>query len=266
MSAALEFRSVTRTFGDGPHQVTALNDVSLAIEPGVIFGIVGESGAGKSTLLRMMNGLDHPTSGQVLFEGHDLATLSKREMNRVRHSIGVVFQAFNLVSNLTVRENIELPLKLQRRSAWRSATARGTRASRAEYRRDSTERALEMASFVGLADRLDHYPAQLSGGQKQRVAIARALVAKPSLLLCDEPTSALDTHTASELLELLRATREEFGTSITLVTHELDAVRAICDTAAVLEGGVVRDTITVSAPPIHKEQSYIDHVRSELTR
>lgn len=246
---AVEFVRVTRMFDGGDQSVTALSDVSLTVPRGAVFGVVGESGAGKSTLLRMMNGLDHPTSGRVLFDGIDLSTLTKRELNAVRHRIGVVFQSFNLVGNLTVRDNIALPLRLQR--------GRGAEVSR---------RVAELVDFVGLGPRLDHYPAQLSGGEKQRVAIARALATHPTMLLCDEPTSALDTHTTGEILTLLGATRAEFGTSIVLVTHELDAVKRICDSAAIFEAGELRDIIAVEALTGSRELSYVEHVRAELQR
>ncbi|WP_396451490.1 methionine ABC transporter ATP-binding protein [Leucobacter aridicollis] len=246
---AVEFVRVTRMFDGDDQSVTALSDVSLTVPRGAVFGVVGESGAGKSTLLRMMNGLDHPTSGRVLFDGIDLSTLTKRELNAVRHRIGVVFQSFNLVGNLTVRDNIALPLRLQR--------GRGAEVSR---------RVAELVDFVGLGPRLDHYPAQLSGGEKQRVAIARALATHPTLLLCDEPTSALDTHTTGEILTLLGATRAEFGTSIVLVTHELDAVKRICDSAAIFEAGELRGIIAVEAQTGSRELSYVEHVRAELQR
>lgn len=241
---AIDFHGVTRRYGAGESAVTALDDIEFSIPNGTIFGILGESGAGKSTLLRMMNGLDHPTSGRVLVEGTDLATLSKQQMNRMRHRIGVVFQSYNLVGNLTVRQNVEMPLRLQRR-------------------RDPA-RVREMTDFVGLGHRLDHYPAELSGGEKQRVAIARALVADPWLLLCDEPTSALDSHTTAEILDLLVATRERFGTTIVLVTHELEAVKTICDRAAVFEDGRLRAIVDVAAVRTDKGQSYLEHVREVL--
>ena len=243
-ASAIEFQDVSRTFDEGSRSVTALDRVSFAVPAGAIFGVLGESGAGKSTLLRMMNGLDHPTSGRVLVDGVDLATLSKREMNAMRHRIGVVFQSFNLVGNLTVRQNVALPLRLRR------------------DRRP--ERVSEMLDFVGLGGRSGHYPAQLSGGEKQRVAIARALVIDPTLILCDEPTSALDTHTTGEILSLLGRTRDEFGASVVLVTHELDAVKAVCDTAAVFETGRLRDIVEVGATPEAMGLNYVDHVRAVL--
>ncbi|UOQ58021.1 ATP-binding cassette domain-containing protein [Leucobacter allii] len=247
---AIRFEHVTRRFAaagaETADAVLALDDVSFDIPRGAIFGILGESGAGKSTLLRMMNGLDHPTSGRVIVAGTDLAPLAKRQLIALRHRIGVVFQAFNLVGNLNVRANIALPLRLQRR-------------------RDP-ERVRAMAAFVGLEHRLEHHPAQLSGGEQQRVAIARALVTDPALLLCDEPTSALDTHTTAEILALLRATRAEFGTTIALVTHELEAVKAICDAAAVFERGRLQEIVEVSAGRAPRAERYLDHVRTELAR
>ncbi|MDJ1371881.1 methionine ABC transporter ATP-binding protein [Gulosibacter molinativorax] len=242
--SAVEFREVTRTFGDSAHTVTALDNVDFAIPRGSIFGVLGESGAGKSTLLRLMNGLDHPTNGQVLVNGTDLASLARKQLNQMRHQIGVVFQSFNLVGNLTVEQNVAMPLRLQKRK--------------------DTAKVAAMLEFVGLGHRTKHYPAQLSGGEKQRVAIARSLVTDPLLLLCDEPTSALDTHTTGEILELLRTTRERFGTTIVLVTHELDAVKAICDQAAIFEVGRLRDIVAVNAVQTDKGETYLDHVRTVL--
>ena len=243
-STAVVFDRVSRRFVHGEAEVDALSDVSLDIPRGSIFGVLGESGAGKSTLLRLMNGLDLPTSGRVIVSGTDLAALGSRELRAMRHRIGVVFQHFNLLGNLTVRANIALPLRLQ-------------------HRRDPA-RVTAMMEFVGLAGLSDRYPAQLSGGQQQRVAIARALVTDPELLLCDEPTSALDTHTTAEILELLQATRAEFGTTIALVTHELDAVKAVCDAAAVFERGRLLDIVEVPRAAQHREPRYLDHVKSRL--
>lgn len=241
---AVEFQAVTREFGDSTHAVTALDNVDFGIPRGSIFGILGESGAGKSTLLRMMNGLDHPTSGKVLVNGTDLASLSQKQLNQMRHKIGVVFQSFNLVGNLTVTQNVAMPLRLQKRK--------------------DPARVAEMIKFVGLGHREGHYPAQLSGGEQQRVAIARALVTDPLLLLCDEPTSALDTHTTREILDLLRTTRERFGTTIVVVSHELDAVKAICDRAAIFETGRLRDIVAVNTERAEAGETYLDHVRTVL--
>jgi D-methionine transport system ATP-binding protein len=233
---------VTKRYGT----TSALDAVNLRIERGEIIGIVGESGAGKSTLLGLLDAVDHPTSGRVLIEGTDPQTLTARDRRLLRHHIGMIFQNFNLLSNRTVRQNVSLPLRLQHRT--------------------DAELVNQLLDYVDLQDRSHHYPAQLSGGQKQRVAIARALVTRPGLLLCDEPTSALDTRTTADILSLLAKTRRDFGTTIVLVTHELDAVGAICDRAAVLERGVLKDIIPVTHPvrERHDESSYLDHVRRVL--
>lgn len=225
---------------------TALEGVGLAIKRGEIIGIIGESGAGKSTLLRLLDAVDRPTVGRVLIEDMDPQALGVRERRLLRRRIGMVFQSFNLLSNLTARQNVALPLKLQRRK--------------------DSELVDHLLDYVDLQDRAHYYPAQLSGGQKQRVAIARALITRPGLLLCDEPTSALDTRTTADILELLAGTRRDFGTTIVLVTHELDAVGAICDRAAVLERGVLKDIIPVARSARERvgAGSYLDHARRVL--
>lgn len=225
---------------------TALEGVGLAIERGEIIGVIGESGAGKSTMLRLLDAVERPTSGRVLIEDTDPQTIGVRDRRLLRRRIGMVFQDFNLLSNRTVWQNVALPLKLQRRT--------------------EPELVDHLLDYVDLRDRARHYPAQLSGGQKQRVAIARALITRPGLLLCDEPTSALDTRTASDILELIAHTRRDFGTTVVLVTHELDAVGAICDRAAVLERGVLRDIIPVARAVRGRndEGSYLDHARRRL--
>ena len=240
-SPAADLRGVTKRFGS----VTALDDVTLAIERQEIFGVLGESGAGKSTLLELLGALAHPTDGTVLLDGVDPSTLSPRQLNRLRHGIGTVFQGFNLLGNRTVRQNMELPLTIQRRS--------------------DPELLASLLAFVGLEHRGDHYPAQLSGGEKQRVAIARALATRPSVLLADEPTSALDTPTTADILTLLRSARDEYGTTIVVVTHELDVAKAICDRAAVFERGRLRETLTVNSRRRDADGSYLEHARKALT-
>lgn len=240
-SPAVDLRGVTKRFG----AVTALADVTLTIERREIFGVLGESGAGKSTLLQLLGALADPTEGTVRLDGVDPSTLSARALNRLRHGIGTVFQGFNLLGNRTVRQNMELPLKIQRRS--------------------DPERLAALLAFVGLEHRVDHYPAQLSGGEKQRVAIARALATRPSVLLADEPTSSLDTSTTADILRLLRNARDEYGTTIIVVTHELDVAKAICDRAAVFERGRLRETLTVNGSRSAVKGSYLDHARKTLT-
>lgn len=225
---------------------TALDGVNLTIKRGEIIGVIGESGAGKSTMLGVLDAVERPASGRVLIESTDPQLLGGRQRRLLRRRIGMIFQSFNLLSNRTVWQNVQLPLRLQ-------------------HRRDP-ELVEHLLDYVGLQDRSSHYPAELSGGQKQRVAIARALVTRPGLLLCDEPTSALDTRTTADILTLLAHTRRDFGTTIVLVTHELSAVGTICDRAAVLQRGVLEDIIPVARAARQRpdEDSYLDHARRVL--
>jgi D-methionine transport system ATP-binding protein len=239
--AVARLEGVTVRYG----ATTALRDIDLTIERGEILGVVGESGAGKSTMLNLLDAVEHPTSGRVLIGGVDPEPLGERGRRLLRHRIGMIFQSFNLLANRTVRQNIALPLKLQ--------------AKKDAALVDS------LLAYVGLTARGDAFPARLSGGQRQRVAIARALVTRPELLLCDEPTSALDNRTAADILDLLARTRRDFGTTIVLVTHELPAVAAVCDRAAVLERGVLKDILPVTNRPERTDDaSYLDHVRRVL--
>ncbi|WP_207457342.1 methionine ABC transporter ATP-binding protein [Herbiconiux sp. SYSU D00978] len=216
----ISLEHVSKTFGAGPRAVRALDDVSLEVRQGEIFGVVGRSGAGKSTLIRTVNLLERPDSGVVRVDGRDLTGLSSNELRQARHEIGMVFQHFNLLASRTVAGNVELALEL-------------TGVARDERRR----RALEILDLVGLADRAESYPAQLSGGQKQRVGIARALAGRPKVLLSDEATSALDPETTRSILELLRTVNRELGLTVLLITHEMDVVKTVCDSAALIEGG-----------------------------
>ncbi|MGY3128556.1 D-methionine transport system ATP-binding protein [Agrococcus sp. UYP33] len=224
---------------------TALDDVTLEIASGEIIGVIGESGAGKSTLLRLLDAVEHPSAGSIRLLGTVPAALATRELRALRRRIGMVFQGFNLLSNRTVRQNVGLPLKLQRTN--------------------DPELVDSLLDYVGLADRAHHYPAQLSGGQQQRVAIARALVTRPGLLLADEPTSALDTRTTEGILQLLADARRDFGTTVVLVTHELEAVGAICDRVAVLEQGVLRSVFPVVRTDYGREHaSYLEQAQRVL--
>lgn len=216
----IEFRNVSKVFTTKKSEVTALDDVSLTVEPGEIVGIIGYSGAGKSTLVRQINGLDTPTSGELFVDGTNIVGKPESELRGLRRHVGMIFQQFNLFSSRTAAGNIEYPLKLQG-------------VEKAERKR----RVNELLKFVGLADKGKSYPEQLSGGQKQRVGIARALAAKPSLLLADEATSALDPQTTQEVLDLLRKVNDEFGITIVVITHEMEVVRSIADKVAVMERG-----------------------------
>lgn len=211
-----------KTFDDGKLSVHALRDVSLHVEKGDIYGIVGFSGAGKSTLIRLVNGLERPDTGSVVVAGKDLSALTKPELLRLRRKIGMVFQQFNLLEGKTVKHNIAIPLHLA-----------GT--PRAEIDR----KVREVLHFVELDDKENAYVSQLSGGQKQRVGIARALATDPDILLCDEATSALDPQTTESILHLLRRVNQEMGVTILLITHQMQVIQMICNKVAVMENGQI---------------------------
>ncbi|CAB0540174.1 methionine ABC transporter ATP-binding protein [Corynebacterium diphtheriae] len=218
----IEFEGITKVFDSGKKNITALDGVTLTVEPGEILGVIGYSGAGKSTLVRMINGLDTPTSGKLLLDGTDIVGMSEKKLRDIRAHIGMIFQQFNLFTSRTAAGNIEYPLKL-------------AGVDKAERKR----RVDELLAFVGLSDRGGNYPEELSGGQKQRVGIARALANNPALLLADEATSALDPETTHEVLELLRKVNRELGITIVVITHEMDVIRSIADKVAVMEAGKV---------------------------
>jgi D-methionine transport system ATP-binding protein len=211
---------VTKTFGSGAAAVHALDDVSLTVARGEIFGVVGQSGAGKSTLIRTVNLLERPDSGSVTVDGQELTAVGPDGLRAARQNIGMIFQHFNLLNSRTVLGNVELALEVI-----------------GVERRERSRRAGEILDLVGLTAKADAYPAQLSGGQKQRVGIARALAGKPSLLLSDEATSALDPDTTRSILELVKNISVELGLTVLLITHEMDVVKSICDSAALLEDG-----------------------------
>lgn len=214
------------TLADG-NRFDAVREVSLDVRRGDAIGLIGRSGAGKSTLLRMMNLLERPDSGRVFVAGQELTALGKRELRTARQKIGMIFQQFNLLQNATVFDNVAFPLRIHG----------------VHDRERIRQRVHECIEVVGLADRLDHYPAQLSGGQKQRVAIARALAPSPSVLLCDEPTSALDAETTRSVLATLKEINRRLGVTIVIVTHELSVVRALCRQVAVIEQGLLVETL-----------------------
>lgn len=203
-------------------RVDALHDITLTIARGEIFGIIGRSGAGKSSLIRCLNRLENPSAGSVVIDGVNLADLNHDQLVNWRRRSGMIFQHFNLLSAKTVRENIELPLKVA-----------GVPANERRQKVDA------LLTLVGLQERQQAYPAQLSGGQKQRVGIARALVHDPELLLCDEATSALDPETTRSILDLLRQINRQRGITIVLITHEMDVIHDLCHRVAVLEQGKV---------------------------
>lgn len=217
---------VSKTYADG--QPAALDNVSLQIADGSIFGIVGRSGAGKSTLLRCLNLLERPTSGRILIDGQDLTRLTDKALRQQRQRIGMIFQGFNLLHSRNVADNVAVPLEI-------AGLPKAERAVRVE----------ELLALVGLSDKAVAFPAQLSGGQKQRVGIARALAARPAYLLSDEATSALDPETTASILALLRDINRQLGVTIVLITHELEVVKAICDSAVSLAAGRVVESGTL---------------------
>ncbi|OWR30842.1 ABC transporter [Saccharibacillus sp. O23] len=237
----LSLQEVSKTYTAQGQTFQAVLPVSMEIETGGIHGIIGTSGAGKSTLLRLMNLLERPDTGKVLFEGRDLAAVGERELRETRRSIGMIFQQFNLVHNRTVRGNVAAALELARTP-----------------KRERESRIAEVLKFVGLEEKANQYPAQLSGGQKQRVGIARALASRPKLLLCDEPTSALDPQTTEDLLNVLLHVNRTLGVTIVIVTHEMEVVRQICTRVSVMETGAVVDTFDL---PKRAEEN----VRSRLS-
>jgi putative ABC transport system ATP-binding protein len=202
--AVVQARRVSKIFRRDSFEVRALDEVSIDIGEGEFLALMGPSGSGKSTLLNMIAAIDRPTSGELMVRGENIFRLSDQEAARWRNRhIGYVFQTFNLVPVLTAAENVELPLLL-------------TRLSR-QQRREHVKAALRL---VGLEDRAEHLPKQLSGGQEQRVAIARAIVTDPTLILADEPTGDLDSHSATEVLELMKRLNQDFGKTIVMVTHD----------------------------------------------
>lgn len=231
----------------GDPDVVAVDDVTLAIEKGDVFGIIGYSGAGKSTLVRLINALEPATGGSITVDGVDITTLKESELRRVRGGIGMIFQQFNLFSSRSVKANIAYPLKL---AGWSKP--------------DIEERVAELLSFVGLSDKAKAYPEQLSGGQKQRVGIARALATKPAILLADEATSALDPQTTHEVLDLLGRVNREQGVTIVVITHEMDVIQTIATRVAVMENGRVIEQGDVfdvfSAPQNPASQRFVGTV------
>lgn len=214
--------NITKEFQTKSNVIVGVDDVTLSINKGEIYGIVGYSGAGKSTLLRCMNILERPSSGSVKIDGTDLLPLSNKDLRKARQSIGMIFQGFHLISSKTVFENVAFALK-----------AAGIE------KKAITKSVEELLEIVGLKDRINQFPAQLSGGQKQRVSIARALANNPKVLLCDEATSALDPGTTKSILTLLKRINQELGLTIVIITHEMEVVKEICHRCAVMQDGKV---------------------------
>ena len=218
----IEFTHVSKDFGSGEKMVRAVRDVSLAIQDGEIFGIIGFSGAGKSTLVRCINLLERPTNGTVVVDGKEMTALSPKELRLARRKIGMIFQHFNLMPSRTVFGNVAYPLQGQGLS-----------------KQAIQNKVRKLLKLVDIADKETAYPSQLSGGQKQRVAIARALANDPKVLLCDEATSALDPQTTKAILTLLKDLNQKLNLTIVMITHEMAVVKEICDHVAIMEHGQV---------------------------
>ena len=219
MKPVIRLEHIEKVFTDGKEDFEALRDVSLEVNEGDIFGIIGLSGAGKSTLVRCLNLLERPTSGKVYVNDKDMMTLSEPEIRRCRQKIGMVFQHFNLLMQRTVLGNVCFPLEIVGMS-----------------RKDAKKRAMEVLKLVGIADKANAYPSQLSGGQKQRVAIARAIAMDPELLVLDEPTSALDPEMVDGVLAVIKSLADS-GTTMLMVTHEMRFARNASDQVVFFEGG-----------------------------
>lgn len=225
----IQLTGLTKEFKTATATITALDDISLDITQGEIFGIIGLSGAGKSTLVRCINYLEIPTSGDVIFEGSSLNQMSPSQQRKARQSMGMIFQQFNLLAQRNVIDNICFPLEIAK-----------------VPKKEAKARAQELLKLVGIEEKAKSYPAQLSGGQKQRVAIARALATNPKVLLCDEATSALDPNTTKSILQLLKEINRTLGITIIVITHEMTVIEAICDRVAIIDQSKIAEVGSVS--------------------
>ena len=242
----IELKNITKVYDTNEGEFKALDNVSLTVNDGDVFGIIGESGAGKSTLVRHINLLERPSSGQVLIDGVDVTAYKGKQLRELRAGIGMIFQGFSLYQQRTVLQNVMFPLELQH-------------VAKAEAKK----RAEELLEIVGLADKMGRYPSELSGGQQQRVAIARALANRPKIMLCDEATSALDSRTTVQILNLLEDINKRLGVTIVLITHSMSVARQACKHIAVLDHGRVveqGETETVfSNPQSEAAQAILAH-------
>ncbi len=251
MIVLIEIRNLTKSFNDGEKNINAVNNVSLKINKGEIFGIIGLSGAGKSTLIRCLNRLEEPDTGKILVGGIELTSLNKKDLRKERKDMGMIFQHFNLLSQKTVFDNIAFPLQLEKKN-----------------KKEIENKVDKLLQYVGLEDKKYNYPSQLSGGQKQRVAIARSLANNPKILLSDEGTSALDPQTTKSILNLLKQIRDEFGITIVMITHQMEVVKDICDKVAIMENGEVIEENTVENlfrdPKTKTAQTFIDSLQGNI--
>lgn len=237
----LELVNVSKKYGG----TQALKNVTFAVQPGEIVGIVGKSGSGKTTLLRLLNLMEQPSAGQIFIDGVDVQTLSKKAVRQQQQQMGMVFQHYNLLENLTIYANVALPLKLLKQS--------------------HPQKIRELLDFVDMAEKTEAYPAQLSGGEKQRVSIARALSRNPKWLLCDEATSSLDEENTEAVVRLLHKTHQELRPTIFFVSHELETVKSLCERILVMEHGQLVGEFTNNPQDFLKEKlSYLEKVERSL--
>ena len=234
----IEIKNLSKTFKTADSSLDALKNVSLTINDGDIYGIIGMSGAGKSTLVRCINMLERPTEGQILIDGVDMGSLSSKQLRDARRNITMIFQGFNLLMQRNCLKNICFPLELE-----------------GMKKEDAKKRALELLEIVGLPDKAKAYPAQLSGGQQQRIAIARALATNPKVLLCDEATSALDPNTTHSILNLIRDINKKLGITVIIITHQMSVVEETCNRVAILDNGTVVEQGEVSAVFAHPQSA-----------
>lgn len=238
----IDLSHIEKIYDSPSGPVKAIKDISLHINKGEIYGIIGLSGAGKSTLVRCINLLERPTSGVVTVDGQDITAMSESQLRQARKSIGMIFQHFNLLASATVYDNVAFPLRL-------------VNAPKEKIHK----KVMELLELVGLANKADQYPSQLSGGQKQRVGIARALASEPKILLCDEATSALDPQTTKAILQLIKDINAKLKLTVVVITHEMQVIKDICDKVAVIDKGVIAEkgkvleVFTNPQQPITKE-------------
>ena len=245
----IRIRQLQKVFTDARGgRVIALENVNLHVKRGEVFGIIGPSGAGKSTLLRCINMLERPTQGSITIDGTEVAGLKGRDLRIIRRQMGMIFQHFNLLSSRTTYRNIAFPLEISGVSDY-----------------ETKERVEQLLALVGLEDKAKAYPSELSGGQKQRVGIARALATNPKILLCDEATSALDPRTTRSILGLLKSINKEYGLTIVMVTHQVEAVKQACHSVAVIERGKVveqgRTEELFSRPGTETTRGFLENIR-----
>lgn len=243
----ISIKNLRKDFISNQKRITAVDDLTLSVHEGEIFGVIGYSGAGKSTFVRLVNRLEEPTDGQVVIQNQDVTEMNTKQLQAARQEIGMIFQHFHLLWSRTVKDNIAFPLEI-------AGVPKAKRETRVN----------ELIKLVGLSGREKAYPSQLSGGQKQRVGIARALANRPKILLCDEATSALDPETTNDILNLLMDINEQLGLTIILITHEMHVIRKICNQVAVMEEGSIVEQGNVldvfQQPEQHVTKRFVEQV------